>query len=431
MIDIRLFRQDPDVVRRGLANRSRSTDVVDRIIKLDVDRREIITELDQLRATVNSASQEVGKRRRAGEDATALMEEVRASKERVKSLEEGLQGLESELRDALLTIPNLPAESVPVGADESANVTVRQFGVPQENTPEMRAHWDVGDSLGVLDFDIAAKLAGARFNLMYREGARLERALMNFMLDLHVDQQGYAEVWPPYVAQRSIMQGTGQIPALEEDMWRCEDSDLYLIPTAEVPLTSLMAGEVIEEERLPLAFTAYTPCFRREAGAAGRDTRGLVRRHQFDKVELVWVTHPDRSFETLEQLTRDAEDVLKALGLPFRTIELCTGDLGTASTKTYDLEVWMPGMDRWLEISSCSNCTDFQARRADIRFRPADGGKPEFAHTLNGSGVAVGRCFAAILENFQQPDGTVELPEVLHGYMGGVTVLRPIEKRLL
>jgi seryl-tRNA synthetase len=431
MIDIRLFRQDPDVVRRGLANRSRSTDVVDRIIKLDVDRREIITELDQLRATVNSASQEVGKRRRAGEDATALMEEVRASKERVKSLEEGLQGLESELQDALLTIPNLPAESVPVGADESANVTVRQFGVPQENTPEMRAHWDVGDSLGVLDFDIAAKLAGARFNLMYREGARLERALMNFMLDLHVDQQGYAEVWPPYVAQRSIMQGTGQIPALEEDMWRCEDSDLYLIPTAEVPLTSLMAGEVIEEERLPLAFTAYTPCFRREAGAAGRDTRGLVRRHQFDKVELVWVTHPDRSFETLEQLTRDAEDVLKALGLPFRTIELCTGDLGTASTKTYDLEVWMPGMDRWLEISSCSNCTDFQARRADIRFRPADGGKPEFAHTLNGSGVAVGRCFAAILENFQQPDGTVELPEVLHGYMGGVTVLRPIEKRLL
>ncbi|MDI9602641.1 MAG: serine--tRNA ligase [Armatimonadota bacterium] len=431
MIDIRLFRQDPDVVRRGLANRSRSTDVVDRIIKLDVDRREIVTELDQLRATVNSASQEVGKRRRAGEDATALMEEVRASKERVKSLEEGLQGLESELQDALLTIPNLPAESVPVGADESANVTVRQFGVPQGNTPEMRAHWDVGDSLGVLDFDIAAKLAGARFNLMYREGARLERALMNFMLDLHVDQQGYAEVWPPYVAQRSIMQGTGQIPALEEDMWRCEDSDLYLIPTAEVPLTSLMAGEVIEEERLPLAFTAYTPCFRREAGAAGRDTRGLVRRHQFDKVELVWVTHPDRSFETLEQLTRDAEDVLKALGLPFRTIELCTGDLGTASTKTYDLEVWMPGMDRWLEISSCSNCTDFQARRADIRFRPADGGKPEFAHTLNGSGVAVGRCFAAILENFQQPDGTVELPEVLHGYMGGVTVLRPIEKRLL
>ena len=431
MIDIRLFRQHPDVVRRGLANRSRSTDVVDRIIKLDVDRREIITELDQLRATVNSASQEVGKRRRAGEDATALMEEVRASKERVKSLEEGLQGLESELQDALLTIPNLPAESVPVGADESANVTVRQFGVPQENTPEMRAHWDVGDSLGVLDFDIAAKLAGARFNLMYCEGARLERALMNFMLDLHVDQQGYAEVWPPYVAQRSIMQGTGQIPALEEDMWRCEDSDLYLIPTAEVPLTSLMAGEVIEEERLPLAFTAYTPCFRREAGAAGRDTRGLVRRHQFDKVELVWVTHPDRSFETLEQLTRDAEDVLKALGLPFRTIELCTGDLGTASTKTYDLEVWMPGMDRWLEISSCSNCTDFQARRADIRFRPADGGKPEFAHTLNGSGVAVGRCFAAILENFQQPDGTVELPEVLHGYMGGVTVLRPIEKRLL
>ncbi len=396
-----------------------------------MDRREIVTELDQLRATVNSASQEVGKRRRAGEDATALMEEVRASKERVKSLEEGLQGLESELQDALLTIPNLPAESVPVGADESANVTVRQFGVPQENTPEMRAHWDVGDSLGVLDFDIAAKLAGARFNLMYREGARLERALMNFMLDLHVDQQGYAEVWPPYVAQRSIMQGTGQIPALEEDMWRCEDSDLYLIPTAEVPLTSLMAGEVIEEERLPLAFTAYTPCFRREAGAAGRDTRGLVRRHQFDKVELVWVTHPDRSFETLEQLTRDAEDVLKALGLPFRTIELCTGDLGTASTKTYDLEVWMPGMDRWLEISSCSNCTDFQARRADIRFRPADGGKPEFAHTLNGSGVAVGRCFAAILENFQQPDGTVELPEVLHGYMGGVTVLRPIEKRLL
>ena len=389
------------------------------------------SELDQLRATVNSASQEVGKRRRAGEDATALMEEVRASKERVKSLEEGLQGLESELQDALLTIPNLPAESVPVGADESANVTVRQFGVPQGNTPEMRAHWDVGDSLGVLDFDIAAKLAGARFNLMYREGARLERALMNFMLDLHVDQQGYAEVWPPYVAQRSIMQGTGQIPALEEDMWRCEDSDLYLIPTAEVPLTSLMAGEVIEEERLPLAFTAYTPCFRREAGAAGRDTRGLVRRHQFDKVELVWVTHPDRSFETLEQLTRDAEDVLKALGLPFRTIELCTGDLGTASTKTYDLEVWMPGMDRWLEISSCSNCTDFQARRADIRFRPADGGKPEFAHTLNGSGVAVGRCFAAILENFQQPDGTVELPEVLHGYMGGVTVLRPIEKRLL
>jgi seryl-tRNA synthetase len=431
VIDIRLFRHDPEAIRIGLGNRSRSTDVVDRVVKLDVERREIVTELDELRAKVNSASQEIGKKKKAGEDADDLMEQVRAAKERVKALEDNLETVDASLEEALLSIPNLPHDSVPVGPDETANVTVREVGERTEGDESLKPHWDVGEGLGVLDFDISSKLAGARFNLMYRDGARLERALMAFMLDLHVDQHGYSEVWPPYLAQRSIMQGTGQVPALEEDMWRCEDSDLYLIPTAEVPLTSLMAGEVIDEERLPLAFTAYTPCFRREAGAAGKDTRGLVRRHQFDKVELVWVTHPKDSFETLERLTSDAEDVLKALGLPYRTIELCTGDLGTASTKTYDLEVWMPGMDRWLEISSCSNCTDFQARRADIRFKPADGGRPEFAHTLNGSGVAVGRCFAAILENFQKPDGTVELPEALHSYMGGTTALRPVDKRLL
>lgn len=431
MIDIRLFRQDPDALRRALRNRSRPTDVVDRVVELDAERRGIITELDELRAKVNSASQEIGTRRKAGQDATALMEEVRSQKERIKALEDRLEGLHGSIQEALLSIPNIPAETVPIGADESANVVVRTYGEPREASPDLKPHWDIGETLGILDFDIAAKLAGARFNLMYDDGARLERALMNLMLDLHVDQQGYAEVWPPYLAQRAIMQGTGQVPALEEDMWRCEDSELYLIPTAEVPLTSLMAGEVIQEEQLPLAFTAYTPCFRREAGAAGRDTRGLVRRHQFDKVELVWVTHPDRSFETLERLTSDAEEVLKVLGLPFRTVELCTGDLGTASAKTYDLEVWMPGMNRWLEISSCSNCTDFQARRAEIRFKPASGGRPEFAHTLNGSGVAVGRCFAAVLENYQQPDGTVELPEALHGYMRGRTALRPVQKRLL
>lgn len=430
MLDIRLFRANPDAVRTGLRNRGRDESLVDRVLELDAKRREAVTELDSLRSRANQSAEEIGKRKKAGEDASALQEEVRELRTRVRTLEEELTALEAPLEAALLKIPNLPHESVPVGKDETQNVVVREVGTIPTLAFEPKTHWDLGEALGILDFEYASRLAGARFNLFYREGARLERALTQFMLDLHTLRQTYAEVSPPYVAQRSIMQGTGQLPAFEEDMWRCEDSELYLIPTAEVPLTALYAGQTVDGARLPVQVTAYTPCFRREAGAAGRDTRGLVRRHQFDKVELVWLTHPDESYAALEQLTLDAEDVLKELGLPYRTICLCTGDMGSNSAKTYDLEVWMPGLDRYLEISSCSNCTDYQARRCNMRYKPVDGGRPEFLHSLNGSGVAVGRCFAAILENYQQEDGTVVVPEALRGYMGGLTTLTPVSDPL-
>ncbi len=425
MIDIRRFRTEPDAIRRGLANRGRDVSVVDRIVELDERRRDLVTQVDSLRSDVNSRSKEVGRLKQSGEDASAVQDEVRVLKERLKGLEDNVAACDADLEVALISLPNIPSESTPDGKDESENVGVREVGARPSFDFAPRAHWDVGEALGILDFDYAAKLAGARFNIYYADGARLERALIQYMLDMHVARHGYTEVSPPFLAQRAIMQGTGQVPALEEDMWRCEHSELYLIPTAEVPLTALHFGDILEEERLPRMFTAYTPCFRREAGAAGKDTRGLVRRHQFDKVEMVWLTHPDESFAALERLTSDAEDVLKGLALPYRVIELCTGDLGTASCKTYDLEVWMPGLDRWLEISSCSNCLDFQARRCNMRFRPADGGKPEFVHSLNGSGVAVGRCLAAVLENNQQSDGTVRVPEALRGYMAGQETLEP------
>ncbi len=430
MIDIRRFRTEPDAIRRGLANRGRDASVVDRVIDLDERRRDLVTRVDGLRSDVNSRSKEVGRLKQAGEDASAVQEEVRGLKERLKGLEDEVAACDADLEAALISLPNMPSDSTPIGPDETANVVVRGVEAPPAFDFTPQTHWDLGEALGILDFDYAAKLAGARFNIYYGDGARLERALIQYMLDMHVTRHGYTEVSPPFVAQRAIMQGTGQVPALEEDMWRCENSELYLIPTAEVPLTALHFGDILEEERLPRKFTAYTPCFRREAGAAGKDTRGLVRRHQFDKVEMVWLTHPDQSFAALEQLTSDAEDVLKGLGIPYHVIELCTGDLGTASCKTYDLEVWMPGLDRWLEISSCSNCLDFQARRCNMRFRPADGGKPEFVHSLNGSGVAVGRCFAAILENFQQSDGTVRVPEALRGYLGGQETLAPVRNPL-
>lgn len=430
MLDIRLFRTNPDAVRAGLRNRGRDVALVDRVLELDAKRRESVTELDTLRARANQSAEEIGKRKKAGEDASALQEEVRDLRARLKTLEEEVAALEAPLEEALLRIPNLPHESVPVGKDETENVVVREVGAIPSFGFTPQTHWDLGEALGILDFEYAARLAGARFNLFYRQGARLERALTQYMLDLHTDRHGYAEVSPPYVAQRSIMQGTGQVPALEEDMWRCENSELYLIPTAEVPLTALHFGKTLDESRLPVQVTAYTPCFRREAGAAGKDTRGLVRRHQFDKVELVWLAHPEKSFEVLEQLTSDAEDVLKGLGLPYRVIQLCTGDMGTSSAKTYDLEVWMPGLNRYLEISSCSNCTDYQARRCNMRYKPADGGRPEFLHSLNGSGVAVGRCFAAVMENYQQEDGTVVIPEALRGYMGGLSVLTPVSDPL-
>lgn len=431
MLDVRLFRSDPDLVRRGLASRGRPTDVVDRVVELDQARREMVTELDSARALANERSEEIGRRKRAGEDVAGLAEEVRLLRERTRDLEQRLAAVETDIEAALLSIPNLPDPSVPVGADESSNVVVRTVGsIPDfAFTPEV--HWDLGPAMGILDFDVAAKLAGSRFSLFYAEGARLERALISFMLDLHTTRHGYTEVSPPFLAQRSVMQGTGQVPALEDDMWRCERSDLYLIPTAEVPLSAMFMGEIVPEERLPARFTAYTPCFRREAGSAGKDTRGLIRRHQFDKVELVWITRPQESADALEQLRQDAEDVLCELELPYRVVELCTGDLGTASSKTYDLEVWMPGMGRYVEISSCSNCKDFQARRCNTRYRPAGGGRPEFAHTLNGSGVAVGRCFAAVLENNQQADRTVRIPEALRPYMGGAAMIAPRADRLL
>lgn len=422
MHDLKQLRDNLDHIRTTLGRRGNDVQWND-IQQLSEQRRTITTQVEQLRFELNKGSEEVARLRRAKEPAEAAMAAMKQVGDRIKEAEGTLRTVEEALSDVALRIPNLPHSSVPVGADAAENVEVRRWGTIPSFSYSPKPHWDIGEHLGILDFDRAAKIAGARFSVMTGAGARLERALINYMLDRHTTHHGYREVITPLMVNRSTMTGTGQLPKFEEDLFRLKDEDYFLIPTAEVPVTNLHREEILTGDRLPLRYTAYTPCFRREAGSYGKDTRGLIRLHQFNKVELVAFTTPDQSYEELERLTGHAESILQDLNLPYRVMALCSGDMGFSAAKTYDLEVWLPSQQQYREISSCSNFESFQARRASIKYRPAGGKKDtktDFVHTLNGSGLAVGRTVVAILENFQQPDGSVEIPPVLRPLMGGM-----------
>ncbi len=425
MLDARYVRENPDAVRSAMESRGAGWSV-DGFLALDAERRALIAEVETLQASRNESSKAIGALMKEGrrEEAEAAKAAVRDVNERIAALEGRTAEVDTEVRELLLTAPNLPDTSVPCGADESGNVEVRRWGTPRVFDFEPAAHWDLGPALGAIDFERGVKLAKSRFVVLGGWGARLNRALINFMLDTHAGH-GYTEWSVPALANAETLTGTGQLPKFEDDLFRT-DEGLYLIPTAEVQLTNLHRDEVLEAAGLPLHYTAYTPCFREEAGAAGRDTRGMIRVHQFDKVELVKFAAPEHSFEALEEMVRDAEQVLELLGLPYRTVTLCTGDMGFAAAKTYDIEVWLPSYGDYKEISSCSNCTDFQARRAAIKYRDPGAFKgSRLVHTLNGSGVAVGRCLVAVLENYQRRDGSVEVPEVLRPYLGGVSEIGP------
>ncbi|MGQ9858558.1 MAG: serine--tRNA ligase [Thermodesulfobacteriota bacterium] len=419
MIDPRLLRQAPRLVRNALQERGLELDL-SQVLELDERLRELTRQWEEAQHRRKSLSQEIGQRMRRGEETSHLKEEVKLLGERLEVLEKERTELQERFRALMLEIPNFPHESVPHGKDERDNLEIRRWGEPQQFEFDPKPHWELGESLGILDFQRGAKLARTRFTLLRGAGARLERALIQFMLDLHTQEHGYVEVLPPFLANKECLVGTGQLPKFEDDLFRVEGWDLYLIPTAEVPVTNIHRDEILEEADLPLYYVAYTPCFRSEAGSYGKDVRGLIRQHQFDKVELVKIVSPERSWDELEGLLADAEEVLKRLRLPYRVVSLCMGDLGFASAKTYDIEVWLPSQGLYREISSCSNFTDFQARRAGIRYRPKGKKGTELVHTLNGSGLAVGRTLVAILENCQRPDGTVEVPEVLRPYMGGM-----------
>ncbi len=416
MLDIKFVRENVDAVKETLKKRGVELSF-DSFLGSEQKRREILLEVEELRNRRNVVSKEVGALKKDGKDASGQMAEMKGVGEKIKAFDEELKVHEQQMQDFLLNVPNMLHESVPVGADEDANIEIRKWGEPGEFDFEPLNHWDIGERHDIIDFERATKIAGSRFSLLKGAGARLERSLMNFMLD-HNTEAGYTEVFPPILVNREAMTGTGQLPKFEEDLFRVADSDFFLIPTAEVPVTNIHAGEILKEEQLPLRYTAYTPCFRREAGSHGKDTRGLIRQHQFNKVEMVKFTRPEDSFDELEKLTANAEDILRQLGLPYRTVVLCSGDIGFSATKTYDIEVWVPGQGKYREISSCSNFEDFQARRAGIRFKREGQKKTEFVHTLNGSGLAIGRTMVAILENFQQADGSVVIPEVLRPYMG-------------
>jgi seryl-tRNA synthetase len=427
MLSRELLRHDPDGVRERLASRGIHPAVLDAWLRLDSERRAALAELEELNRRRNEASREIGAVKQRGGDAAAEIAAVARIKERAAELEARLAALEPELTAIELALPNLPHPSVPFGTDESANRVERVVGEPTRFAFEPRSHWELGPALGILDFERGAKLAGARFTVSFGAGALLERALLGFMLDLHTRAHGYVEVLPPFIVNRDALVGTGQLPKFEQDLFKLAGHDYFLVPTAEVPLTNLHRDEILDEDQLPLRYTAYTPCFRSEAGSYGKDVRGLIRQHQFNKVELVQLTTPAASYDALEELTGHAEQVLRRLELPYRVVCLSTGDTGFASAKTYDLEVWLPGQGAYREISSCSNCEDFQARRANLRYRSAAGGRPRLLHTLNGSGLAVGRTLIAILENCQQEDGSVLIPAALHPYTGGLTriVARP------
>jgi len=419
LLDIRLFRENPEYVKNALKNRNYDTSIVDEIVSLDTKVRQLTNEVNQLRAQRNNISKRVAQAKARGDEQEVLQltEEGKKINERIEFVEKDLDEIKEKLNKLMLYVPNIPHESVPVGPDETHNVEVRKWGEPRKFDFSPKAHWDLGPELGLMDFDRAAKLSGSRFTIMYSALARLERALINFMLDLHTKEHGYTEVWVPHLVKRGTMTITGQLPKFEEEAYRIDSDDLFLIPTAEVPLVALRSDEILEEKYLPLLYTAYTPCYRREAGSYGKDIRGMIRQHQFDKVELVWVTTPERSFQDLETLVQHAEEVLKRLELPYRVVLLCTGDMGFGAAKTYDIEVWLPSYNAYKEISSCSNDADFQARRGNIRYRRKDG-KLEFVHTLNGSGVAIGRTLVAIMENYQRSDGRIDVPKALQPYLG-------------
>jgi seryl-tRNA synthetase len=414
MHDLSYFRSNFDRIAQRLATRG-DVSSLDRFRELDLRRRAAISETEQLKARRNAESGEIAQLRRAGADTTERQAQMRAIGGEIAALDEQVKSLDEEFRDLLAGIPNVPHESVPVGKDAEQNVEVRRVGQPRQFDFEAKAHWDLGPALGILDLERAAKITGARFALYWGLGARLERALINFMLDVHTRHHGYTEVLPPFLVNSASLFGTGQLPKFKEDLFKCEGQDLWLIPTAEVPVTNIYRDETLEADALPIKLCAGTSCFRSEAGSYGRDVRGIIRQHQFQKVELVKFTRPEASYEELEKLTADAEDILRRLGLPFRTVLLSTGDMGFSSAKTYDIEVWLPGQNGYKEISSCSNFEAFQARRAGIRFK--SGKKAEFVHTLNGSGLAVGRTWVAIIENYQQKDGSVVVPEALRPYL--------------
>lgn len=418
MLDVKRIRQDFDGVKEAVERRGKGDFGIENVRKYDNERREILAEVEQLKNRQNTASREVPRLKKAGEDTTELFRELKELSNKIKELDDKVTDAEVNLHNALLGVPNTPNPEVPDGLDDSDNVEIRKWGEPTKFDFEPKAHWDIGEDLDILDFDRASKISGARFTVYKGLGARLERAVINFMLNLHTEEQGYTEILPPFMVNSAAMTGTGQLPKFADDMYHVEGVDEYLIPTAEVPVTNLRAGEILSGEELPVFYTAYTPCFRKEAGSAGRDTRGLIRQHQFNKVEMVKLVAPETSYEELEKLTLDAEEVLKRLEIPYHVVRLSAGDLGFSSAMTYDIEVWMPSYGKYVEISSCSNFEDYQARRASIRFKRDRDTKPEFVHTLNGSGLAVGRTVAAILENYQQEDGSVVIPEALRPFMG-------------
>lgn len=422
MFDIRLIRNEPERARQAMARRRAEVNI-DGVLEIDARRRSAIYEMEQLRARQNKAGEAIAARKRSGQNTDDVIEEMKAIKEEIARLEEQATLLDADLQGILLTLPNIPDDSVPDGANDSANREERRWGTPPNFDFEPKDHVDLAESLGIIDFGRAAKIAGARFTLNVGIGALLERALINFMLDVHTREQGYKEIFPPLLVNSDSMRGTGQLPKFSADLFKVENSDFWLIPTAEVPVTNIHRDEILEIGELPIYYTAYTPCFRSEAGSYGKDTRGMIRVHQFNKVEMVKFTTPESSWDELEKLTADAEAILQKLGLAYRVVSLCTGDLGFSASKTYDIEVWLPAQNTYREISSCSNFTDFQARRANIRFRRDK--KPEFVHTLNGSGIAVGRTIVAILENYQQADGSVLIPEALQPYMHGLERILP------
>ena len=423
MLDVKLLRENLDEVKARMATRGAEIDWGE-FVRLDRERREALVNIERLKEKKNRLSAEIGKIKKSGGDATALMREGEEVSDAIRNAEGPLADIATSFERFMLTLPNLPHATVKVGKNETDNREVRRWGETPQFDFTPKNHWEIGEELAILDFERAAKIAGARFAVYCGAGARLERALINFMLDLHTTESGYKEMLPPALANRSSLVGTGQLPKFEEDLFRLAQGEFFLIPTAEVPLTNLHRDEMLEREQLPIKYVAYTPCFRSEAGSYGKDVRGLIRQHQFNKVEMVKFAEPEASYDELESMVKNAEEVLKRLKIPYRVVELCTGDLGFAAAKTYDLEVWLPGQNTYREISSCSNCEDFQARRANIRYRKEKKGRPVFVHTLNGSGLAVGRTVVAVLENYQQKDGSVIVPEALRPYMGGLEHIR-------
>ena len=416
MLDIKRIRNNPEEIVEALKKR-RGEYPIQKLLDTDEKRREVIQKVESMKAEQNKLSKQVPQMKKNGEDTTELFKNLKKLSDDIKSLDDDLKNIDEEIREYLMEIPNTPNKDVPVGLDDTENLEMRKWGEPRKFDFDIKAHWDLGVDLDILDFERATKISKSRFSVFKGKGARLERALMNFMVDLHTDKQGYTEMNTPVLMSPSAMKGTGQIPKFKEDMFYCEKDDMYLAPTAEVPVTNLLSGEILEQGSLPIYYTAFTQCFRREAGSAGRDTRGLIRNHQFEKVEMVKFVEPATSYDELEKLTNNAEEILQLLEIPYRVVRLCSGDLGFSSAMTYDIEVWMPSYNRYVEISSCSNFEDFQARRANIRYRD-ENNKPQYVHTLNGSGLAIGRCFAAVIENYQQADGSIKIPEVLQKYTG-------------